>query len=75
MSARKKPTPKEPDIDLSALSLPDLYTVNTWLAHEAMHNGMPINAEFATEIEPHPNEIAARQAVADGVISAEEYGL
>jgi hypothetical protein len=54
---------------------PEDYTLQTWLAFEKMHNGEPMDEPPPQQIEPHPNEIATREAVEAGVYTAEHVGL
>lgn len=57
------------------INTPEDYTLRAWLdAEQGLHKG-PVEPADIPAPEPHPNEIATREAVDAGVYAAEHVGL
>lgn len=67
--------PKATTVDWENMTFAQRYTMETWLAAEALHAGNPVPGTFPEYIKPHPNEVATRAAVDAGIYTAGEAGL
>lgn len=57
------------------INTPEDYTLRSWLdAEQGLHKGAVEPTDIPTP-DPHPNEIATREAVDAGAYAAEHVGL